>query len=260
MGFDNVVLIGSVASLLAGLCTGLGAIFIFFIRNLTDRMQDGLLSFAAGIMLAASVFSLILPGMDYAMEGGLTEPLAALVVIGGIFLGAVTLYLIHNHVPHEHLILGYEGPNVEGVRRVWLFIIAITLHNFPEGMAVGVGFGSGHIANGTALAVGIGLQNIPEGLAVAASILAIGYSRKQAFLVGLATGLVEPVGGFLAILAVSLVEPLLPWALGFAAGAMLFVINSEIIPETHRGQYKSLAAFAVLIGFGLMMFLDVVFG
>lgn len=257
---DNLVVIGSLASLLAGLCTGVGALVIFFIRTLTDRVQDGLLSFAAGIMLAASVFSLILPGMDYAMEQGLSEALAALTVIGGLFLGAVSLYLIHNHVPHEHLILGYEGPNVEGVKRVWLFVIAITLHNFPEGMAVGVGFGSGNIANGTALAIGIGLQNIPEGLAVAASMLTIGYSRGLAFLLALLTGLVEPVGGFLAILAVSIVEPMLPWALGFAAGAMLFVINSEIIPETHRGQYKSLAAFTVLVGFGLMMFLDVVFG
>lgn len=257
---DNLVFIGSFASLLAGLCTGLGATLIFVVRTLTDRVQDALLSFAAGIMLAASVFSLILPGIDYAMGQGLAELQASLVVIAGLFLGAIVLYLIHNHVPHEHLILGYEGPEVEGVKRVWLFVIAITLHNFPEGMAVGVGFGTGNIAKGTTLATGIGLQNVPEGLAVAASMLAIGYRRGQAFLIALLTGLVEPVGGFLAVLAVTAVEPLLPWALGFAAGAMLFVINGEIIPETHRGKYKNLASFALLTGFGLMMFLDVVFG
>ena len=143
---------------------------------------------------------------------------------------------------------------------LWLFVIAITLHNFPEGMAVGVGFAGGDINNGIALATGIGMQNIPEGLAVAASLLAIRYTRMQAFLVACLTGLVEPIGGLVGSVAVAVAEPLMPWTLGFAAGAMLFIISDEIIPETHRGGYQTLATFSMLGGFSVMMFLDATLG
>jgi len=256
----NIVWLGSIASLLAGLGTGVGALGVFFIRRLSDRTEDLLLSVAAGIMLAASFFSLILPGIEYAETQVGLKSLAVIIVIAGIFVGAWALLVIHRYVPHEHFLSGREGPDVETLQRIWLFILAITLHNFPEGMAVGVGFAGGDVDNGIALATGIGLQNIPEGLAVAVAMRAIQYPIWQSFGVAFVTGLVEPVGGIFGAAAVSLAEPLMPWTLGFAAGAMLFIISDEIIPETHRGGYQSLATFSLLGGFGVMMFLDATLG
>ncbi len=256
----NIVWLGTLASLLAGLGTGLGALGIFMVRRLTPRVEDVLLSMAAGIMLAASFFSLILPGIEYARQRTASEEMAVATVIGGLLMGAVALWLIHRYAPHEHFVTGREGPMDKALGRVWLFIIAITLHNFPEGMAVGVGFAGGDIDNGMALAVGIGLQNIPEGLAVAAALLAVDYSRARAFGIALLTGLVEAVGGLVGSVAVWAAEPLMPWTLGFAAGAMLFVISDEIIPETHRHGYQNLATFALLAGFSVMMYLDATLG
>jgi ZIP family zinc transporter len=256
----NVIWLGSVASLLAGMGTGLGALGVFLIRTLSARLQDGLLSAAAGVMLAASFFSLLLPGIEYGEELTGATWMAALMVIAGLLTGAVLLYVIHQKLPHQHFQMGREGPEGARIRGIWLFIIAITLHNFPEGMAVGVGFGGGNISNGVALAVGIGLQNIPEGLAVAVSLLAIQHSRVQAFSIAVLTGLVEPIGGFFGAALVWVAEPIMPWTLGFAAGAMLFIISDEIIPETHRNEYKTLATFSLLGGFVIMMFLDATLG
>lgn len=146
------------------------------------------------------------------------------------------------------------------MKKIWLFIIAITIHNFPEGMAVGVGFGSGDIANGTSLAIGIGLQNMPEGLAVALPLLGLGYSRLKAIGIATLTGLVEPVGGLLGVAAVSIFHPVLPIGLAFAAGAMLFVISDEIIPETHAKGRSRQATFGIIVGFIIMMTLDNLLG
>lgn len=256
----NIIWLGFLASLLAGMCSGIGALAVFVVRRISDRTEDLLLSVAAGIMLAASIFSLILPGIEYAELQAGTRSAAVAIVIAGIFIGAWALFLIHRYLPHEHFVAGREGPDTEKLERIWLFVIAITLHNFPEGMAVGVGFAGGDVSNGIALATGIGLQNIPEGLAVAVSMRAIGYSRGQSFSLAFLTGLVEPVGGLFGAAAVSLAAPLMPWTLGFAAGAMLFIISDEIIPETHRGGYQNLATFSLLGGFGLMMFLDATLG
>ena len=191
----NVVWLGSIASLLAGLGTGVGALGVFLVRKLTPQLQDGMLSAAAGVMLAASFFSLLLPGIEYGEELTGATWSAALMVIAGLLMGAGLLFSIHQRLPHEHFTLGREGPDSARIRRIWLFIIAIALHNFPEGMAVGVGFAGGDIGNGVALAVGIGLQNIPEGLAVAVSLLAIEHSRLKSFGIAVLTGLLEPVGG-----------------------------------------------------------------
>src|SRR5690606_13209860 len=180
-----------------------------------------------------------------------------LMVVVGVFAGAAGLFLIHRYAPHEHFERGREGPEHTRVDRLWLFIIAITLHNFPEGMAVGVGFAGGDVPNGIALGLGIGLQNIPEGLAVAVSLLAIGYSRTVGFAVGSLTGLVEPVGGVIGAAALTLAQPAMPVILGIAAGAMLFIISDEIIPETHRGPHQDLATFALLGGVVVMMLMQV---
>lgn len=253
---DNIIWLGFIASALAGMATGIGALAVFALRRISTRSEDVLLSSAAGIMLAATFFSLIQPGIDYGEAQFDATWLAVAVVIAGIFIGAWALFIIHQYLPHEHFISGPENVAAADFERIWLFVIAIALHNFPEGMAVGVGFAGGDIGNGVALATGIGLQNIPEGLAVAVSMRAIDYSRWQSFWLAFLTGLVEPVGGLFGAAAVSLAAPLMPWTLGFAAGAMLFIISNEIIPETHRGGHQNLATFSLIGGFGLMMFLD----
>ena len=253
----DVFWLGSVASLLAGLGTSLGAAAIYLFRRPSERTIDGLVSGAAGIMLAASFFSLLEPAVEYAERQVDHAALGVLLVIAGVFIGALGLFYIHRHVPHEHFLLGKEGPENRRLSRLALFVIAITLHNFPEGMAVGVGFAGEDVANGISLGIGIGLQNIPEGLAVAISLLAIGYRQSTAFWVGSLTGLVEPVGGVIGAAAIWLAEPLMPIILGIAAGAMLFIISDEIIPETHRGGYENVATFSLLGGISLMVFLDV---
>ena len=249
----SLVATGLIASLLAGLATGVGALPALFFKSVPDRLMSTLLGGAAGVMLAATSFSLIVPGIEH---GNLLWPGYGVYVVAiSLFGGAICLDLVDRLLPHEHFILGHEGPSSK-MKKIWLFIIAITIHNFPEGMAVGVGFGSGDIANGTSLAIGIGLQNMPEGLAVALPLLGLGYSRLKAIGIATLTGLVEPVGGLLGVAAVSIFHPVLPIGLAFAAGAMLFVISDEIIPETHAKGRSRLATFGIIVGFIIMMTLD----
>jgi len=256
---SNVIVLGFVASLCASAGTAVGSLGVLFISRLSRKLEDGLLSVAAGIMLAATFFSLLLPGLEYAgMQHG--ELLSVGIVSAGLLLGAMTLFSIHQHVPHEHFQLGREGREATELSRIWLFVIAITLHNFPEGMAVGVGFAGGELSNGLPLTLGIGLQNIPEGLAVSVALLSVGYEKTQAVLFAALTGLVEPIGGLLGAVAVSSAAALMPWALAFSAGAMLFIISDEIIPETHSAGNKNLATFSLLVGFVIMMILDAVIG
>jgi zinc transporter, ZIP family len=256
----SLIWMGFLASLAAGLSTGVGALGVFFVRKMSVKLEDALLSFAAGIMLAASFFSLILPAIQYGESQFHSRETAVMVVIVGILLGATALYLVHRYSPHEHFLTGREGPESKALGRIWLFVIAIALHNLPEGMAVGVGFAGGDLARGTSLATGIGLQNIPEGLAVAVSLVSIGYKRMTAFFISLATGLIEPLGGLFGSVAVSFAGPLMPLTLALAAGAMLYIINDEIIPETHRRGFQTLATFCLLFGFVCMMFLDATLG
>jgi ZIP family zinc transporter len=250
--------LGAIASLFAGLGTSLGAVGIFLLRKPSARTLNALISGAAGVMLTASFFSLLQPAIEHAEARTAHNGLGALMVIAGVFAGAAMLFSIHGYSPHEHFQLGREGPASSRLSRVWLFVIAITLHNFPEGMTVGVGFAGEDIANGLALGIGIGVQNIPEGLAVAVSLLAVGYSKWRAFWIASLTGLVEPVGGIVGAAAIWVAEPAIPIILGIAAGAMLFIISNEIIPETHRGPDKHLATFSLLVGVVLMLFLGVV--
>ncbi len=252
--------IAFVASFLSGMATGIGALAVLVVQRLSRTMDDILLSVAAGIMLAASFFSLILPGIEQATVQFGSEVLAVLIVIVGLMGGAVLLWSLNHWVPHEHLHMGREGPEGVRIKRIWLFVFAITLHNLPEGMAVGVAMMQQDISAGLTLALGIGLQNIPEGLAVSVALISVGYRTRMALGVGVASGLVEPVGGLFSALLVWIAAPLLSLFLGLAAGAMLYVISDEIIPETHRRGISSHVTFSLLGGFALMMFLDVVLG
>ena len=245
----EIIWLGSAASLLAGLATGAGALPVLFTKKVSDKMLDTMLGFSAGVMLAATFFSLIIPTID---QGGVW------VAVAGIILGAITLHLVDRFIPHFHPALGMEGPSSR-LSRVWLFALAITIHNFPEGLAVGVSFGSGDVAAGLVVALAIGLQNMPEGLAVALPLLREGYSRRRSLWYGALTGLVEPVGGLLGVALVSIFNSILPWALAFAAGAMLFVVSDEIIPESHRKGFERQATFGLVAGFIVMMLLDCLF-
>lgn len=256
----EIVRYAFIGSLLAGMATGIGAMLVFFIRTFSERTEVLLLSIAAGIMLAASFFSLLQPGVEMAGEMMANKMLGVAVVVSGLVIGALALFAVHAAVPHEHLFVGHDSADAQRLTRIWLFVLAIALHNFPEGMAVGVGFVGGDISNGISLAVGIGIQNIPEGLAVAAALMVVNYSRMQAFIVAFISGLIEPLGGLFGSAAVWLAEPMLPWTLGFAGGAMLFIISDEIIPETHKGRFTNLATFSLLGGFAVMMFLDAALG
>lgn len=255
----QLIALGGAASLAAGAATAVGAAAVFLVRSISQRLNDALLGFSAGVMLAASFFSLIIPGIDRAKADLGSTALGALVVMAAVMLGAVAISAINRYMPHEHFVLGHQGIEIRALRQIWLFVFAITLHNFPEGLAVGVGYGAGDIAGANVLALGIGLQNIPEGLAVAVALRALGYERLTCFSIGGATGLVEPVGGLLGISAVTLFAPLLPWGLGFAAGAMLFVVSNEIVPETHRSGHEQAATFGLMTGLAIMTFLDVTF-
>ncbi|MGB9757027.1 MAG: ZIP family metal transporter [Candidatus Bipolaricaulaceae bacterium] len=228
----------------------LGALLVLVWPRPPARVLNGMLGFAAGVMLTASFTSLILPGIE---EGGLWP------VVAGLALGTAFLTLADRIIPHLHLERGREGISSPRLRAVWLFVLAITLHNMPEGLAVGVGLGSGDLARGFGLTLAIGLQNIPEGLAVAASALGAGMgSTFYAGIVGIRAGLVEIPLALLGAVAVEVARPLLPYAMGFAAGAMLYVISDEIIPETHRQGRERLATLGFLLGAAVMLILDVV--
>jgi len=245
----EIVQLGFIASLVAGLATGAGALPVLFTRRISDNLLDVLLGFAAGVMLAATAFSLLVPAIS------LSGPWITAI---GLVVGALTLHFIDRFIPHFHPVAGAEGPPSK-LSRVWLFVIAITIHNFPEGLAVGVSFGAGDVAAGFVIALAIGLQNMPEGLAVALPLLRENYSRRKALGYATATGLVEPLGGLLGVVIVSASQSILPWGLAFAAGAMLFIVIDEMIPESHRKGFAREATFGLIGGFVLMMLLDCLF-
>jgi ZIP family zinc transporter len=257
-----LVVIATLASAAAGLATGAGALAIYAVpRERLASMEPPALGFTAGVMLAASFFSLILPGLESAEAAGSRPAVAAAIVIGALLLGAGTIYLMKRYSPRlERRLLNPAAVDHDRATRIWVFIAAIVLHNLPEGLAVGVSFGGGAIDNGTVTATGIGLQNIPEGLAVALLVLSLGYRRATAFLIALGSGLVEPLMGFVGISLVSMATALLPWGMGFAAGAMIYVVTADIIPETHRNGNVDRANAGLMIGLAMMMFLDITVG
>jgi len=249
---NNPLWQGIVGGLFITLLNSIGALAVLIWQKPSRRFLDISLGFAAGIMLTASFTSLILPGVEY---GGI------LPVILGMSLGVIAMILGDQFVPHLHPGRGTEGPETKRIRAVWLFILAITLHNMPEGLAVGVGFGSGNLKDAIPLMLAIGIQNIPEGLAVAVAALNAGMgSFFYAGFVGIRAGLVEIPLTLLGVLAVQFARPLLPYAMGFAAGAMLYVISDEIIPETHGSGHERLATLGTMLGVILMLYLDVSLG
>lgn len=255
--FGKVVVIGFLASILAGLATGVGALPALFFKDISRNLFNSMLGAAAGVMLAATAFSLLMPGMTY---GNLIWPGKGIYIVSlGMMVGAAFLHYADRQLPHVHFD-SISDIQLSSLKKVWLFIIAITIHNFPEGMSVGVSFGTGDMKNGLVLAIAIALQNIPEGLAVALPLVGLGYNKWKAIGIATLTGLVEPVGGLLGITMVTVFEPVLPIAMGFAAGAMLFVISEEIIPETHSKGRSRYATFALMGGFIIMMILDNLLG
>lgn len=246
------ILQGLLGGIIITLMNTLGAMAVLIWRKPSERFLDTALGFAAGVMLTASFTSLILPGVEH---GGIFP------VVIGIALGVLALDLADHWTPHLHIIMGREGTQTKRIRAVWLFIIAITLHNMPEGLAVGVGFGSGDISNAIKLMLAIGIQNIPEGLAVAVASLSAGMGAYfYASLVGIRAGLVEIPLALLGAVAVHLASPILPYAMGFAAGAMLYVISDEIVPETHRKGHERFATIGTMIGVVVMLYLDITLG
>ena len=240
-----------------GGATLIGAILGFVFKKVSHTFSDIVLAFAAGVMLAAAVIGLILPSLDY---GG---KYALLVTVIGMFCGAFCLNVLDRIVPHLHRLAGTDQENhpsqTAQLNKVLLFVIAIAIHNLPEGIAAGVGFGGGNTGEALTIAAGIALQNIPEGMVIIAPMLAAGMSHKRTFVIALATGIVEVLGTLLGYFAVSLSTAILPFALAFAGGTMLYIISDEMLLETHHDNERG-ATYALLIGFCLMLAVDVLLG
>ena len=239
-----------------GGATVVGAGIGFLFKNISHKFSDIILSFAAGVMFAAAVFGLILPSVEYGGKWGL------LIAVVGIFVGAVCLNLTDRLVPHLHKLVGsdIEPHKNANLSKVLLFVLAIAIHNLPEGLAAGVGFGSGNTAQALTIAGGIALQNIPEGMVIIGPMLASGVSKKKTFVCALITGLVEVVGTLIGYFAVSISTVVLPFALAFAGGTMLYVISDEMIPETHSHGNERGATYALLVGFCFMFAMDILLG
>ena len=239
-----------------GGATVIGSLIGFIFKNISHKFSDIVLSFAAGVMLAAAVLGLIIPSLEYGGKYGI------LVTVAGIFAGAVCLNLIDKLVPHLHKIVGVEPESHHNANlsKVLLFVLAIAIHNLPEGIAAGVGFGSGDTTQALIIAGGIALQNIPEGMVIIAPMLAAGIIPRKTFILAMITGLVEVVGTLIGYFAVSISTAILPFALAFAGGTMLYVISDEMIPETHAHGSERGATYALLIGFCVMLVTDVLLG
>lgn len=240
-----------------GGATVIGAIIGFIFKNISHKFSDIVLSFAAGVMLAAAVIGLILPSLDYGGKFGIVT------TVLGIFAGALCLNFIDKLVPHLHKMVGTdieEHNGNEKLSKVLLFVMAIAIHNLPEGIAAGVGFGSGNTNEALLIAGGIALQNVPEGMVIIGPMLAAGITPRKTFICAMITGLIEVVGTLLGYFAVSLASAILPFALAFAGGTMLYVISDEMIPETHSHGSERGATYALLVGFCVMLVSDVLLG
>lgn len=266
MSTINPILAALYATLFTWLVTTLGAATVFFTKTVNRKTLDTMLGFAAGVMIAASFWSLLAPALEMSTGGKLPLWFPAAL---GFFLGAASLRIIDKILPHLHL--GFPTKDAEGIKTSWhrsiLLTLAVTLHNIPEGLAVGVAFGAvaagipeASIAGAVALAIGIGIQNFPEGIAVSVPLRREGLSKLKSFWYGQLSGFVEPIAGVIGAVAVIVARPILPYALAYAAGAMIFVVVEELIPESQRGVNSDISTTGVIIGFIVMMILDVALG
>jgi len=262
----NPVLLALGATIFTWFVTAAGSSMVFFFKSINKKILNSMLGFAAGVMIAASFWSLLKPAIEMSEESGGLSWVPAVI---GFLTGGAFLLLVDNILPHLHM--GLSIDKAEGIKTSWqrsiLLILAITLHNIPEGLAVGVAFGAlainpdmGILAGAIALAIGIGLQNFPEGAAVSIPLRREGLSRLKAFNYGQLSGIVEPMAGVLGAYMVLAITPLLPYALSFAAGAMIFVVVEELIPESQRGNETNLSTIGAMVGFATMMLLDVALG
>ncbi len=259
-GLDTPMAQALAGSGVAALATAVGALPALFIRRISPRWEDVMLGFGAGVMVAAACFSLIVPGVAAGTETTGSRAGGAALVALGLVLGALFLLLADRVVPHEHPQAGRHGPEWVHLRRVWLMVFAIALHNFPEGMAIGVGFSGGDPAVGVPLTAAIATQDIPEGLVVAVALRTVAYLPWRATLAAALTGLAEPLGAIVGVALTTGFAPLYPLGLGFAAGAMIWVVSHEIVPETHRKGHEQAATLGLIGGFVLMMMLDTALG
>ncbi len=254
------------ATLFTWFVTALGSATVFIFRSINKRVLNGMLGFAAGVMIAASFWSLLAPAIDMAEEAGMIPWLPAVI---GFLAGGLFLWIVDMITPHLHMSPSSQEP--EGVKTGWhrsvLLVLAITLHNIPEGLAVGVAFGAASanlpaasVAGAVVLALGIGLQNFPEGAAVSVPLRREGLSRLKSFVYGQASGIVEPIAGVIGAAAVMVMRPLLPYALSFAAGAMIYVVVEELIPEAQQEKHSNVGTIGAMVGFSIMMLLDVALG
>lgn len=262
----NPIIQALLATLFTWGVTALGAAFVFFFKQVSRRVLDAMMGFAAGVMIAASYWSLLAPAIELAER---TARVSWFPAVAGFFLGGAFLLGMDKVLPHVHVWFPREA--AEGVSTTWkrsiLLVLAITIHNIPEGLAIGVAFGAlaanipeASLGGAIALAVGIGIQNLPEGTSVSVPLRREGYRRRTAFMWGQLSGAVEPIAGVLGALAVILVRPMLPYALAFAAGAMIFVVIEELVPESQLAENTDVATIGTLLGFGVMMTLDVALG
>ncbi len=235
-----------------GGATVFGALLGFLFPKVSHRASDAVMSFAAGVMLAAAILGLILPALDLKGFGGVWT------VVFGIFFGAFFLNLMDRLTPHLHRISGLdkEEHHNGNINKVLLFVLAIAIHNLPEGLATGVSFGGGSLDNALSVAIGIALQNVPEGMIIISPMLMAGMSKKRTFLIAASTGLIEVLGTFLGYAATSVSATILPFALSFAGGTMIYVVGDEMIPETHSHGYERIATYSLLGGFALMLVMD----
>ena len=245
-----------ITALGVGGATIIGSVLGFIFKKMSHKLSDIILSFAAGVMMSAAVFGLIMPSLEYGGKFGL------ITTITGIFTGALCLNLIDRLVPHLHKLVGpdIEPHNNANLSKVLLFVTAIAIHNLPEGIAAGVGFGSGDTSRALIIAGGIALQNIPEGMIIIGPMLAAGVSAKKTFISAMITGLIEVLGTLIGYFAVSIATVILPFALAFAGGTMLYVVSDEMIPETHAHGNEGGATYALLAGFCVMLATDVLLG
>ncbi len=247
------MLIVLLCALGVGGATMFGGVVGFLFRKITHKASDAFLSFAAGVSIASAVLGLILPSLEYGGDLGI------IVCILGIFAGALCVNLLDKAVPFAYKFCGLDaGATCDRGGKILVFVMAIAIHNLPEGIAAGVGFGSGDVEAGLLIALGIAIQNIPEGMVIIAPMLSVGISPPRTLLIALMTGLVEVVGTFIGYFAVSLSEAILPFSLAFAGGTMLYVVSDEMIPETHGDGSEHIATYCLLLGFSLMLFFSVV--